>query len=146
MNDEIPVPTPALGPVVEVTQEHLNKWYQKVVALQKLKEEELALRLFIAKGKFPEPKEGTNKTPLTDGYYLEMQHTITRKILEDVYTTALPALRKSALPIDSLVKVKHEISVTEYRKLSDEGRAMIDACMEVKPGSPQLKITKPKRG
>lgn len=146
MTDETDVPLPPTAPVVEVTQEHLNNWYKKVLELQKVKEEELALRTFIAKGKFPNPVEGTNKVPLTEGYYLELQHTIARKVLEDVYTTALPALRKAKLPVDSLFKVKHELSTTEYRKLEGEALAMIETCLESKPGSPQLKITKPKRG
>jgi hypothetical protein len=49
------------------------------------------------------------------------------------------------LKLDELVKWKPEVSITEYRKLTDNERAYFDQCLIIKDGSPQLEVVIPKR-
>lgn len=144
-----------------VTPEQLAEWYEVQQELSRLKQKESLMRSRIYKFFFKEPKEGTNKVPLNDGTGAELkaQRVIDRKV--DPGT--LDALREAQrvnwgeghqpgtlpnvpkLALDKLVKWKPELSVKDYRELSEEERIYFDQCLIIKDGSPQLEIVIPKR-
>lgn len=143
-----------------VTAADLAEWYKMQAELGRLKSAEALLRGRIFKHYFPTPKEGTNNVPLNDGTgaVLKGQHVINRSVDQG----ALDALRKSVqeaaalreqggqpniplINVDKLVKWKPEVAITEYRQLTEEERHFFDQCLVIKPGSPQLEITIPKR-
>jgi hypothetical protein len=56
----------------------------------------------------------------------------------------LKELKKQKL--GDLIKVKYELSVTDYKKLAEDDvtKAVLDAIMTTKPGAPALEIVAPK--
>jgi len=141
----------ALIPEREVTLEHLKEWYTLKQQLDELKGKEVVLRQFIAAGLFPNPEEGTNTHPLNDGTgaVAKVMHVINRAVQADL----LDELEKSLatndnlpkLELDKLVRWKPEVSIKEYRALTDEARHMFDQVLVIKPGMPGLEIMIPKR-
>jgi hypothetical protein len=144
-----------------VTPGELAQWYELRETLAKVKQAEALLRARIYRHYFKDPKEGTNSVDIDDGTgaVLKAQRVIDRKV--DV--GAFDALRKTQneqwgderisgavpgvplLKLDELVKWKPEVSITEYRKLTDNERAYFEQCLIIKDGSPQLEVVIPKR-
>lgn len=144
-----------------VTPAELAQWYKLREQLAQVKQAEALLRARIYRHYFKDPKEGTNNFPLEDGTgaVLKAQRVIDRKV--DVAT--FDALRKvqeeqwgenrvpgatpgvPLLKLDELVKWKPEVSITDYRKLTDNERRYFEQCLIIKDGSPQLEVTIPKR-
>ncbi len=135
-----------------VTPQDLAEWYRVQEQLSKLKSAEALMRSRIFKFFFKNPKEGTNKVPLNDGTGAEIKatHVINRSV--DI--GSLDALKAtmgtegSNLPklnLDELIKWKPEVSISAYRQLTDEERNAFDQCLIIKPGSPQLEVSIPKR-
>lgn len=139
--------------VPTVTAADLETWYRLQQELGKLKTQEALLRRRIFDAYFPTPAEGVNKVELNDGTGAELKGT--HKIQRDVDQGAYDAYRTDQkkegsnlvqLPmIDDLVKWKPEVVLSEYRKLTDEERMAFDQCLIIKPGSPSLEISIPKR-
>lgn len=124
----------------EQALEELKIWYTYQQQLADLKPTEITMRKRIARVLFKTPKEGANTLDLGDGYEVVMYYNIDR----DVDVAALSAsgnkLRKAKIDLDALVVYKPEISVKEYRKLTDKQRALFDACLTIKPGAPGMMI------
>jgi hypothetical protein len=139
------ISAPAVTEEVPVTQEDLNNWFKMKEQLALLTQEEMTLRKRIAKHYFPNPTEGTNSVPLSAGWVMKMKHTISRKILPELLTNMMPEFKKAKIPVLDVVLNKPELSVTEYKKLTDEQRKLFDKAMEIKDGSPALEIVLPKR-
>jgi hypothetical protein len=134
-----------LIPPNEVTQEDLNEWSNLTQQLAALKSKEMLLRMKIFRGKFPNPVEGTNKVPLAAGWIIKATYPISRKPVLDLLIARAQELRENGVPVDSLIKSVPEVIIGEYRKLDDDKRHLFDQILEIKPGSPQLEITLPKR-
>lgn len=142
----------ALIPEREVTLEHLKEWYALKQQLDEIKNKEIVIRQFIAKGLFPEPKEGTNTHPLNDGTgaVAKVTHVLNRTVQEEL----LEELRKSLetdnnlpkLDLAKLIRWKPEVATKEYRTLTDEERHLFDQVLVIKPGMPGLEIMIPKKG
>ena len=130
----------------EVKQEEINHWFTIDAELAKLKSEEAILRNKIFKYFFRNPVEGTNKVPLDKGWVLKATLPINRKVQIELLTAMDLELRAAGIPMDDLVVRKPELSVTSYRKLTDEQVKLFDRILEIKPGSPQMEIVLPKRG
>lgn len=145
----------ALIPERQVTLEHLKEWYQLKVQLDDLKSKEVIIRQFIVAGLFPSPDEGTNTYDLkqmndTTGAVAKCTHTINRAVqtekLEELKTAlAVPENNLPKLDLDKLVKWKPEVSIKEYRTLTDEERHLFDQILVIKPGMPGFEIMIPKR-
>ena len=103
-------------------------------------------------GLFPEPTEGTNTVPLNDGTgaVAKMTHVINRKVDEDQYDELEKSLQTDnnlpRLDLAKLVRWKPEVSIKEYRTLTDEERHLFDQALVIKPGMPGLDIMIPKKG
>lgn len=134
-----------LIPPNEVTQADLDEWSNLTQQLAAIKAKEMLLRMKIFRAKFPNPVEGTNKFPLAAGWIIKATYPISRKPLVDLLVARAQLMRNLGIPVDALIKSVPELVTGEYRKLSDEQRHIFDQVLEIKPGSPQLEITLPKR-
>lgn len=135
-----------------VTAADLAEWYKVKQQLGKLKSAEALMRTRIFKFFFKAPKEGTNKVDLNDGTgaQLKADHTINRTVdigsLDALKAQqAVEGYNGPKLNYDELIKWKPEVSITAYRQLTDEERHFFDQCLIIKPGSPQMEISIPKR-
>lgn len=120
----------------------IDRWYELTITIEKLSAEEKALREGLFNGTFPNPKEGTNTVELPDGRKLKGQHRIYRNVREDLL--ALSPLQKRVR--DLIFKVKHDLRVSEYRKLEADLRKEVDAILDIKPGMPGLTLVLPPGG
>jgi hypothetical protein len=141
-----------LIPERDVTVEHLKEWYTLKQQIDELKNKEVVLRQFIFNGIFPKPEEGINKHDINDGSgaVLKATHVINRKVQEDALEDLSDSLQVvdanlPQLDLDKLVKWKPEVSIKEYRALTDEQRNLFDQVLVIKPGMPSLEIVIPKR-
>jgi hypothetical protein len=147
MSDITDLTTPTVADV--------ERWYKMKAELDALKVAESLLRKRLFEHFFPSPAEGSaeNKYPLNDGTgaVLQADHKINRTVLEPELDALKAACKEEGsnlpkLPFNKLVKYKPELSKSEYNKLTEEERQVFDRCLNIKPGSPELKVVIPKRG
>lgn len=132
-------------PANTLTQEDFNKWAEVTKEIAKLKATEMLLRMKIFGIMFPNPKEGTNSVPLSEGFELKAKYPINRRILVDVLAARTKEFKAAGLKLGDLIVSKPELAVAEYRKLTDLELKLFDQALEIKPGTPQLEIFLPKR-
>lgn len=133
-------------PANEVTQEDLTKWNDLQEQLRKIKNEENLLRMKIWGGMFKDPKEGTNTVALHAGWELKGTRTVNRKVLiEMVNAMAVEngPFHLAGIRAADLIEWKPELKIAEYRTLTAEQKLVFDQALEIKDGSPQLKIVLP---
>lgn len=130
---------------VQLTVELLSEWYEMSVELKALRAKEMAMRKMIFGKAFVDPKEGTNKFELPDGYVLNGQYKLERKIDQGALDALKVKLRDKQVNPDKLVEYKPSLVLREYRKLDEDARQLFDQCLIVKPGSPSMEVVLPKR-
>jgi len=141
MNDINP-----LAAAPDVTQDELNEWYNVQQQIIPLLAREKELREKIFKAKFPNPKEGTNKFALNAGWILNAKHVINRSVDQASLLANREELDKAKVPFDLIFKYKPELVKSAYNHLTDEQKKVVDTCLIIKPGMPQMEIVLPKRG
>lgn len=159
---------PTAVPPDFLTQEDMTEWYEAQTTLERVKAQEMTLRLKIFKHYFPDPKEGTNDVRLPDGFVVKAQYKITRDVdqasidsfkkltvgdvrekLEQLQMdpAAVPAERPLheflKLKLDELIKYDPALAIREYRKLTAEQAAFFESCLNIRPGAPSIKIVPP---
>ena len=127
------------------TDAELVRWYALKAQLAQVKDEEMTLRKKLFGSYFPAPKEGTNNFELPDGAVLKGGHTISRDIDKALLGVHGPELVAEGIPVGKLVDWKPALVLGEYRQLDDKQRLRFDICLTIKPGSPTLDISIPKR-
>lgn len=135
--------TPA-QPVV-VTQDEFNEWYNLQGQLATLKARESVLRAKIFQANFTDPREGTNKVPLSEGWILKATHVLNRTVDIAGFTAMRDELAAAAIPCDQIIKYKPELAISVYRTLTQEQMNLFDRVITIKPGTPQLEVVLPKR-
>lgn len=132
-------------PEDKVTEKDLAEWFKLAAELKALRASEMTMRKRIVKAFFPNPKEGSNKTTLSDGYVLEMTQPIERSIDVAALDALGEQLDEANVPTDALLKYKPSLVVSSYRNLTPEQLEVFDQVLTIKPGSPSgMKVTKPK--
>lgn len=121
----------------------LEAWRKCALELSRIKEEEMCLRKEIFASAFVAATEGANKLTLQGGWELKATVPYTRTLDQAKVADLLKDLKKAKAP-STLIKTKYEISVTDYRKLDDEIRSLVDAILTTKPGTPQMELIAPK--
>ena len=133
-----------------VAAEHfelVHEWFKLNESLADLKAKEMELRKQVMANCFPSPKEGSgNKLSLGDGYIVQMDHKISRKLDETAFLASRAQLEADGFETDKLVKTKLELSDTIFKKLNDEQKHTFAQFVTEKPGSGSIKVVKPKRG
>jgi hypothetical protein len=119
----------------------LEEWYKLSKKLKDVRAKELALRKEVFASFFPVPVEGTNKVDLADGYTLKATYTIIRSVDEAALSAVLEKLGEGSR--DRLIKVKVELNLRAYRKLSSPHQNIMDDALVIKPGSSSMEIVTP---
>lgn len=127
-----------------VNIEKLEKWYNMQEELKVLREAESVLRNEIFKVAFPNPKEGTNKLDLPEGWVLNATMPITRKVDLAAFLALKEELEAAHISPDKMVKFLPELELKQYRCLTEEEVQLVDQFLIIKEGSPQMKIVMPK--
>jgi hypothetical protein len=138
-----------------ITDADLGKWYALQQQLNKLKVEEHFLRLQVFKHYFKAPNEGTNTHKLPDDYQVKGVYVINRKVLLEQMQAMCTrpevgpgefgpsVLEVAGVKVSELIKWTPELAIKSYRELTDEQRKLVDQMLEIKEGSPQLKVDPP---
>lgn len=127
-------------PELQITETDIAEWYKVQKELASLKQKESLMRDRIVRGLFPVPKEGVNNHSLGGGYVLKATHAINRTVDEAVLTVLAQQFKDNNIEMDSVIKRKPEVVKSEYNKLTDEQRHVMDQALVIKPGSTSLKI------
>lgn len=139
-------------PEHKVDSNTVAAWFEAKEALNKAKAREILLRMELFKGFFPTPREGTNTKILEDGtgiakglagWQLKATHVINRSVDEGALTTLTPMFREKNIPVDTIFKVKRELSVAAYRELTAEELQLVDQALTIKDGTPGMELVKP---
>lgn len=137
---------PANAPPVKITQADVDHWFDLNTKISKMKTEEMELRKKICSAVFPNPKEGTNKHNLPDGWVMKMQHVVNRKVDEAVLAANKERFLKAGIPVDQIIRWKPDLKVGDFKKLDEAKQVLLGEALIITDGSPQLEIVLPKRG
>lgn len=132
----------------------IMQWQEAVKNLASAKEAEAALRAEVLKLGFafdPEAlREGTENVELGQGYKLKAVFKINRSFVggKEAVEKALQKIEKTGAEgefiAERLVNWKPELSVSEYKKLPDKFRKIIDEVVTSKEATPALELVAPK--
>jgi len=125
-------------------------WNNSKDALQQSKDAEMILRQAVAARFFPNPNVGTQRQELGNGYKLKLVHKINYKVDADI--PKLNALNdqlaqagnEGAFLASRLWKVGIDISVSEYKKLPEQYKTIVDKVLVTTPATPSLELESPK--
>lgn len=121
----------------------ITEWQTAANELKRAKGAEAAARRKVLSTFCPDPKEGANWVPLTDGWRLNVKQSYTYKVDE----AALDSMRQ-ALPagsVDELVRFKPELNKRAYSNmLTDDQRRIFDEALIIKPASASVELVAPK--
>jgi hypothetical protein len=129
----------------------------KLIVAWKTAKEELAiakvaesqLRKLVIETLFPTHKEeGTENFELGNGYKVKAVFKQTYSLSADDVVGCLEQMAEldeaGKVYAERLVKFKPELSTSEYKKLPEPYKALIDLILTVKPASPSLELVEPK--
>lgn len=123
----------------------LEQWNALKSQLADLTEQERALRVELFGLAFPNPEEGSkyNKLDLPNGYMLQGDYKINRRVDE----AALDTVRKQMDPIafGRTFRFKPDLITAGLRDLSDDQRAIASQAIIAAPGTPTLAIVQKKK-
>lgn len=129
----------------DALKEMLVAWHEAKAAAAALNEKEKALRIEIFALAFPNPEEGSkyNKLDLEDGYMLQGDYKINRRIDE----AALGEVQKQMDPImfNRAFRFKPELSKSGFKDLSDDQKQIASVAIIATPGTPALEIVQKKK-
>lgn len=129
----------------------LVKWQNAKNALDEAKRVESELRREVMETLYSfdenELREGTENVELGNGYIAKAVFKVSHKLTNDVDAALdkLDAMGEEGVFIAKrLVKFEPKLSVSEYKKLAPEYRAVIDMAVVTKPSMPSFEIVAPK--
>lgn len=121
----------------------IARWMETKKQLAIIQEEERSLRRTIFAVKFPEPKEGTNKSSLGNGWELKATYPIDRKVDMPMLQAIQDQFFDMKIPPD-IIKMDPKLNIKPYRLLTAEQLKFFDQALIIKPGSISLEILPPK--
>lgn len=134
----------------------LNAWRISKERVEQIKASEMELRLMVtAVFSTPEVRSGTERVELGNGYELKLVKSINYNVKskhDGVSNTVavqnalakLKLLPHGDLIGERVIKTKFELSLTEYKQLTPEMKAIIDDVVETTDGAPKVDIIAPK--
>jgi hypothetical protein len=128
--------------------ELILEWDKAKKELARLKVLEMELRNEIIKNDFT-PIEGTQNVDLGGGYKLKAVFKTTYSFRSkeelDVVLSMIEKIGPEGEYIaERLIKFKPELSVSEYKKLDEQYKSLIDQVIITKPATPSLELVIPK--
>lgn len=135
--------------------ERLKAWNAVSAEAARLKALEMHMRTAAVAAYFPTAGAGTSNFDLGGGYTLKVVKKENYKLAKDeqldpVILKIEKLGEKGKLIAERLLKWKAEISVTEYKALSNTDKVesdikkLIDSVLTITPGAPELEIVAPK--
>lgn len=122
----------------------LEQWNNLKSQLVDLTDKERALRIELFGLAFPKPEEGSkyNKLDLPNGYMLQGDYKINRRVDE----AALGTVQKQMDPIafGRAFRFKPELSNSGFKDLNDEQKKIASQAIIAAPGTPTLAIVQKK--
>lgn len=123
----------------------LEEWHTLKAQAAVLNEQEKELRIEIFNMAFPNPEEGSkyNKLDLADGYMLQGDYKINRRIDE----AALGEVQKQMDPVmfNRAFRFKPELNKSGFKDLTEEQRSIASIAIIATPGTPALDIVQKKK-
>ena len=123
----------------------LEAWHVIKAQAAALGEQEKELRVEIFSMAFPNPEEGSkyNKLDLADGYMLQGDYKINRRIDE----AALGEVQKQMDPVmfNRAFRFTPELNKSGFKDLTEEQRAIASIAIIATPGTPSLDIVQKKK-
>ena len=132
--------------LTEEQKEQLANWQEIAKLAAHYKEQESQLRdKVVAMLADPSIDEGTEKVEIVPGWLVEIGKSLTYKLdnSEDKVLAVAAILDGDLAP--KLIKWKPELSVSTYKQLDVETKALFNGCLEIKPAKPTLKIVEKKK-
>lgn len=138
-----PIPSAAVANSVAL----IAAWNDAAKNLKHYKELEAKLRADVVAAKSEvtdKMHKGTERIDIGQGFDLKILHKLNYKLNQDTVDSALDRIEKEVehgeLLATRLVRVTYELSVSEYEKLPDEARKIIDQVLTVTPATPSVEI------
>lgn len=131
----------------------IMKWQDSVKALAAAKEAEAELRKTVLTECFDfdkDDREGTENVELGKGFKLKAVFKLNRRLnnKDEAVDKVLSKIEKSGAEgefiADRLVKWKPELALSEYKKLPEKFKKLIDGVLTATPGTPSLELVEPK--
>jgi hypothetical protein len=141
---------------VEERDRRLAAWDEAKKVLEAAKATEGDCRKAVFEYCFPNPKEGTNRIELNNGYALKAVNKINYKIaapnaaVDAVQDEAEKLGNEGTFLIERIITWTPNFSKSEYTKLDvslpvhAKIKQLVDSVLEIKPGMPTLEIEEPK--
>ncbi len=141
----------------------IHDWLQLRAVLESVKPQELEARNNITGIVFPEPKKGTNRFYLNNGYAIKLVHgtnyTLGDRDLVNTETQQKVPIAEQVAKVlneiaeidgqaaETLVKWKPELDEKVYLALEANSpiKKLIDSILTTKPATPQLTFEEPKK-
>lgn len=131
----------------------LRMWQAMEGAMKFTKAAEIEMRKAVFAAYFKHDK-GTENIDLGQGYKLkgvaELNYNLDKTKVDDVLDGIEKMGERGAIIVETLVKYKPELSLTEYKKLAESDNqvdknalALIQSVITTSPGSPTLTIVPP---
>lgn len=130
-----------------INQQALDEWWVITQRVEADKVRELELRKQLFGAAFPDPTEGSkhNRMNLSDGYILQGDYKINRTLDAAVVSTLMKGDNTRPV-VENVIDYKPSLLLPKWKALGTEDRALLADMVTEKPGTPTLKIVKPKRG
>ena len=131
----------------------LQAWKEAKEALDRVKLAEADMRKQVVEV-FSEHFDGEifsgmENIDVGQGYNLKIEHSLDYKLdqekIESVLDEIEAKIEGGAVLAERLCKVKYELSVSEYKKLPEAARLMVDKILTIKPASKSVKLAERKR-
>jgi hypothetical protein len=143
----------------------LRAWQSSKNALEAAKEKEIELRKQVQTLLFPNPKKGTQRYELGNGYSVKYVHKLNYKLgdknkidddgnkvaindqVEDVMVAIEKCGNEGPFLVDRLVKTSYDLSLSEYNQLDPQSpiKKLIDSILITSDAAPEISIEGPKR-
>ena len=130
-------------------EEYVDEWLRAAEALKAVKALEIGMRNALAeavRGHVGDAlTEGANRLPLADGRTLVLTHKLNRSVDETQIALARSEyvlLNDRPVEFDELLKVKHELVVSAFRKLEEGTPAAVAVSRMIvsKPATPAVEV------
>lgn len=129
-------------------EQYVDEWLKIKAEAARLKDQEMTMRTAIRESvrthlgdKF---KEGANTHKMADGRKITVTHKINRTVDDSqisVIREEYEALNDRPVEFDDLLKVKYELSISNYRKLEGRAAEIFSDMVTTKDGSPEVKVS-----
>lgn len=121
------------------TENLVKSWVMAKEVLDTVKAIEMELRKAIVSEQFADAKIGSSKADSSLGQ-LTLTKGLSYKVGEAELSQLLTKFEEEFIDVGTLFKVKHELSLKEYKSLTDEQRNLVDECLTITEKAPELKI------